>query len=186
MSRRTSRIDSRRRRESLHDPDYAGIMTEDILAAVITVSNRCSRGERVDRGGPMVAEMLKEAGYTVAPVNVIPDGTDVVESAIRAALAAGARLILTTGGTGISPQDLTPEGTERVLERQLPGLVERIRREGAEEVPTAVLSRALAGVAGRTLIVNAPGSFGGAVATAKVVIPLAPHVLDQLDGGDHV
>lgn len=160
-------------------------MTEGIPAAVITVSNRCSRGERVDRAGPMAAEMLSAAGYSVAPINVIPDGTDVVESAIRAALSAGARLIFTTGGTGISPQDLTPEGTERVLERQLPGIIDRVRHVGGDEVPTAALSRALAGVTGRSLIVNAPGSFGGATTTLEVVLALAPHVLDQLDGVDH-
>lgn len=133
----------------------------------------------------MMAETLKEAGYRVAPVNVVPDGSDVVENALRAALAAGARLILTTGGTGISPQDLTPEGTVRVIERQLPGIVERVRSAGGEEVATAVLSRAVAGVTGRALIVNAPGSFDGASTTVKVVLSLAAHVLDQLDGGDH-
>ncbi len=129
--------------------------------------------------------MLAEAGYAVAPVVLIPDGEDTVENAIRSALAQGTRVVLTTGGTGVSPRDLTPEGTARVLERQLPGVAEQIRRQDADDVPTAVLSRGLAGVAGQALVVNAPGSVGGATAAVRVILPLIQHLLDQLDGGDH-
>ncbi|QOR71470.1 MogA/MoaB family molybdenum cofactor biosynthesis protein [Ruania alkalisoli] len=160
-------------------------MSAAVPAAVITVSDRCARGERADRSGPAAAAMLAEAGYDVAPVVLIPDGQDTVESAIRSALARGTRVVLTTGGTGVSPRDLTPEGTARVLDRLLPGVAEQIRRQDADDVPTAVLSRGLAGVAGHALVVNAPGSVGGVTSAVRVLLPLIRHLLDQLDGGDH-
>lgn len=160
-------------------------------AVVVTVSDRCSRGEAEDRSGPLLVRLLEEAG--VAPVRavVVPDGADSVRDALRAALDDGARLVLTTGGTGLAPRDLTPEGTRAVVEREVPGLAEAVRGRGvAAGVPSAVLSRGVAGLArtadGRqALVVNLPGSTGGARDGAAVVLPLWPHVLGQLDGGDH-
>jgi len=160
-------------------------MTQHVAVVVITVSNRCARGEREDRSGTEAARRLSEAGYDVAPVQIIPDGAEGVSEAITAAVDAGARVVLTTGGTGISPTDRTPEGTEPVLDRTLPGVAAAIRQRDADLVPTAVLSRGLAGTRGRTLVVNAPGSQGGVTTAVDVLLPLIPHVLSQLDGGDH-
>ncbi|GAA4427679.1 MogA/MoaB family molybdenum cofactor biosynthesis protein [Georgenia halophila] len=157
-------------------------------AVVITVSDRCARGEAEDLSGPLAVRLLADAGVSAA-VMVVPDGVASVRDALRSALDGGARLVLTTGGTGISPRDLTPEGTREVLCRELPGLAEAIRTQGAAAVPTAVLSRGLAGIApghdGEALVVNAPGSPGGVRDAVAVVAPVLPHVLEQLDGGDH-
>jgi len=159
-----------------------------MLAAVITVSNRAARGERPDTGGPIAVEALEAAGWEVTTA-LVPDGAERVEAAIRAALAEGARLVVTTGGTGVSAQDLTPEGTAAVLDRALPGIAEELRRRGAQRLPAALLSRGLAGVTapqdGAALVVNLPGSPGGVRDGIPLVLELAPHVIDQLDGGDH-
>ena len=159
-----------------------------VAGAVITVSDRCARGEAEDLSGPLAARLLADAGVR-AEVVVVPDGAESVRGALRAALAGGARVVLTTGGTGISPRDLTPEGTREVLARELPGLAEAIRARGAATVPAAVLSRGLAGIAagrdGEVLVVNAPGSPGAVRDALAVLGPLLPHVLDQLAGGDH-
>lgn len=153
-------------------------------AVVVTVSDRCASGAAQDRSGPAAAALLEGAGYAVT-VRVIPDGVDEVRRALRTAIAEGARLVVTTGGTGIGPRDLTPEATLDVVDRVLPGIPEAIRAAGAAVLPTAVLSRGVAGTIGRTLVVNAPGSPGGVTDALAVVIPLVPHVLSQLDGGDH-
>jgi molybdenum cofactor synthesis domain-containing protein len=159
-----------------------------VAGAVITVSDRCARGEAEDRSGPLAAELLAGAGVR-AGVVVVPDGAESVRRALRAALADGARVVLTTGGTGVSPRDLTPEGTRDVLTRELPGLAEAIRARGAVTVPTAVLSRGLVGIArgrdGEALVLNVPGSTGGVRDAVAVLAPLLPHILDQLAGGDH-
>ncbi|SEE93082.1 MogA/MoaB family molybdenum cofactor biosynthesis protein [Ruania alba] len=160
-------------------------MAVGVPAVVITVSDRCAAGAREDRSGPAAAALLGDAGYSVAPVTVVPDGADAVEQAVRAALDQGARLVLTTGGTGIAPRDRTPEGTARVLDRELPGIAEQIRRCDADTVPTSILSRGVAGVVGVALVVNAPGSVNGVTSAVQVLLAVAPHVLDQLDGGDH-
>lgn len=153
-------------------------------AHVITVSDRSARGEREDLSGPFAVGALEADGWDVAAA-IVPDGADAVESAIRSALGDGARLVVTTGGTGVSSRDETPEGTLRVIERELPGIAEALRRVGAAKVPAAVLSRGVAGIAGAALIVNLPGSRGGVADGLPVVLSVARHVLEQLDGGDH-
>ena len=157
-----------------------------VLAAVITVSDRSAAGTRADTSGPRAVERLHEAGYRVDAPVVVPDGAEPVQLAIAQAVAAGARLVLTTGGTGVGPRDLTPEGTRPVLTKELPGIAEALRAHGARHVPTAVLSRGIAGIAGETtLVVNLPGSVRAVDEGLDVLLPLVGHVLDQLDGGDH-
>jgi molybdenum cofactor synthesis domain-containing protein len=157
-----------------------------LVAAVVVVSDRSAAGEREDRSGPVAAQKLAAAGFTVADVVVVPDGARSVEAALRSALGAGARFVVTSGGTGVGPRDLTPEGTAPVIERHLPGIAELLRREGATSVPTAVLSRGLAGVTeDGALVVNLPGSPGGVRDGIDVLLPLVGHVLDQVVGGDH-
>lgn len=151
---------------------------------VVTASNRASAGVYADKGGPLLAEGLLALGFTVDGPRVVPDG-DPVEQALREGVAAGYDVILTTGGTGISPTDRTPDATARVLDYEVPGIPQAIRAEGLAKVPTAALSRGLAGVAGRTLIVNLPGSTGGVRDGLAVLARILPHAVDQLRGGDH-
>ncbi|MEO3765582.1 MogA/MoaB family molybdenum cofactor biosynthesis protein [Streptomyces sp. B8F3] len=153
-------------------------------ALAVTVSNRAAAGVYADTGGPLLVAGLTEMGFAADGPRVVPDG-DPVEAVLREAVAAGYDVVLTTGGTGVSPTDRTPEMTARVLDRHLPGVPEAIRAYGYAKVPTAALSRGLAGVAGRTVIVNLPGSSGGVRDGLSVLARLLPHAVDQVHGGDH-
>lgn len=154
-------------------------------AAVITVSDRSAAGTRDDLAGPVAVEALRAAGFDCDAPMIIPDGAEPVRDELRRALAAGARLIVTSGGTGIAPRDRTPEGTAEVLEREIPGIPEELRRVGAAVAPGGLLSRGLAGIAGRALVVNLPGSPAAVRDGIAVVLSVAGHVLEQLDGADH-
>jgi molybdenum cofactor synthesis domain-containing protein len=160
-------------------------LPSDARAVVVTASNRASAGVYPDRSGQALADGLRDLGFAVGEPVVCPDDTAVLTTALREAVAGGADVVLTTGGTGLSPTDVTPEATRAVLEREAPGLAEAVRRYGEGAVPTSVLSRGIAGTAGRTLIVNLPGSTGGVKDGLAVLGPLLPHVVSQLRGGDH-
>ncbi|MBZ5735109.1 MogA/MoaB family molybdenum cofactor biosynthesis protein [Nocardioides sp. TRM66260-LWL] len=153
--------------------------------AVVVASNRAAAGVYEDATGPLIVDFLQAQGLEVDAPAVVPDG-DPVGDAIAAALAAGARVVLTTGGTGLTPTDRTPEATRPLLDREVPGLAEAIRAHGvAKGVPTAVLSRGLAGVAGDALVVNLPGSRGGVKDALAVLEPVLRHALEQIVGSDH-
>jgi molybdenum cofactor synthesis domain-containing protein len=154
-------------------------------ALVITVSTRAAAGVYEDRSGPVVVAELRELGFVVEDPVVVPDG-DAVGAALRAAVDAGHAVVITTGGTGLSPSDHTPEQTRSMLDREVPQVAAAIARYGVEHgVPTAALSRGIAGVAGRTLIVNLPGSSGGARDGMAVLAPVLRHAVSQVRGGDH-
>jgi molybdenum cofactor synthesis domain-containing protein len=154
-------------------------------AMVITISTRAAAGVYSDKSGPIIAAALDDLGFTVADTVIVPDG-DAVGAALRQAVAAGHAVVITTGGTGLNPRDQTPEQTRAVVDREIPQLAAAIARFGADHgVPTAVLSRGVAGVADRTLIINLPGSSGGARDGMEVLRPVLSHAVDQLRGGDH-
>jgi molybdenum cofactor synthesis domain-containing protein len=158
----------------------------DARALVLTASNRAHAGVYADRSGRALADGLVALGFDVDGPHVRPDDAGELAAVLRSAVDASFDVVLTTGGTGLSPTDVTPEATRAVLEREAPGIAEAVRRYGADHgVPTSVLSRGLAGTAGRTLIVNLPGSTGGVRDGLTVLGPLLPHVVSQLRGGDH-
>ena len=156
-----------------------------IRALAVTVSYRAAAGIYADTSGPVLAELLRSAGCETDGPVVIPDGAT-VEIALRDAVAAGYDVVVTTGGTGLTPGDLTPEMTRLVIDREIPGIGEAIRAAGvAAGIPSAMLSRGLAGLAGTTLIVNLPGSTGGVRDGMAVLQAVIAHALDQAGGGDH-
>ncbi|MBM7508922.1 molybdenum cofactor synthesis domain-containing protein [Nocardioides salarius] len=154
-------------------------------AGVVVASNRAAAGVYDDTTGPLIVAALRDLGFVVDEPVVVPDG-DPVREAIAAAVAAGARLVLTTGGTGLTPTDRTPEATRALLEREVPGIAEAIRAHGlAKGVATAMLSRGLAGVVGSCLVVNLPGSRGGVKDGLEVLAPVLVHAVEQVVGSDH-
>jgi molybdenum cofactor synthesis domain-containing protein len=156
-----------------------------VRALVVTCSNRAAAGVYADTSGPVLVEGLTALGFEVGPPLVVADGPP-VEAALRDAVDRGYDLVVTSGGTGLSPTDHTPEMTRLVLERDVPGLSEAIRAYGvANGVPAAALSRGVSGTAGRTLVVNVPGSTGGARDALTVLGPVLAHAVDQMRGGDH-
>ena len=152
-----------------------------ITAAVVTVSDSCSRGEREDKSGPAVAQLLEKLNFSVTAREVVPDDTTHIEDVLMR-LAEHVQLIVTTGGTGIALRDVTPEATRRVCDRLLDGVAERMRAEGIKKTPFAALSRGVCGVRGKTLILNLPGSPSGAVESLDAVANLLPHAIDLLSG----
>ncbi len=154
-----------------------------ISAAVLTISDSSTHGKRADASGPAVAELLKKQGFQLVPVSgkIVPDERDQIESAL-VSLAASAQLVVTTGGTGLSPRDVTPEATMAVCERLVPGLAEIMRAEGLKRTAFAPLSRAVCGTLGQSLIVNLPGNPQGAVDSLGAIMHLLPHALELLGG----
>ncbi|MFF0377441.1 MogA/MoaB family molybdenum cofactor biosynthesis protein [Actinoplanes missouriensis] len=159
-------------------------MGAPVRARVIVASNRASAGVYADTSGPRLVAGLRELGCEVGDPVVVPDG-DPVTQALREAVTDGVDVVLTSGGTGVTPTDRTPEATRGLLDFEIPGIAEAIRAYSRDRVPAAALSRGLAGVAGRTLIVNLPGSTGGAKDGLAVLGPILKHTVDQIRGGDH-
>ncbi|WP_059016860.1 MogA/MoaB family molybdenum cofactor biosynthesis protein [Mycobacterium sp. M26] len=153
-------------------------------ARVVIASTRAATGVYEDRCGPIVVDWLAERGFEVPAAVVVVDGS-AVGHALRAAISDGVDVVITSGGTGISPTDATPEATVALLDYQIPGLADAIRRSGLPKVPTSILSRGVCGVAGRTLVINLPGSTGGVRDGLSVLAEVLDHALDQLAGGDH-
>lgn len=158
--------------------------TPELTAAVITVSDSCARGERTDTSGPAVAELLRKYRFVIAGNAIVSDDQPAIENVLLSWMGK-ARLVVTTGGTGIAPRDVTPEATRAVCDRLLEGISERMRTEGAKKTPLAALSRALCGARGTSLLLNLPGSPAGAIESLQSVIEILPHALQLLEGNTH-
>jgi molybdenum cofactor synthesis domain-containing protein len=156
-----------------------------VIVAVITCSNRSAAGQRADESGRLLADWLAQSGHAPLEPVIVPDDVAAIQAAVRAAIAAGASLVLTTGGTGLTPGDVTPEAVAPMLERPVPGIAEALRLAARDRVPTSVLSRGVAGTIGAALVVTLPGSPGGVRDGIAVLSPLIGHAVDQLRGGDH-
>jgi molybdenum cofactor synthesis domain-containing protein len=163
--------------------DRAPGLPADATARVVTVSDRSATGKRPDASGPILVEALQALGFAVTEPVVVPDEQPAIEAALRA--AAGVDLVVTTGGTGLGPRDVTPEATRRVVDRLAPGISEAIRAHRRDELPVTMLSRGICGVAGTTLVVNLPGSTGGVRDGVAVLRAVVGHAVAQLRGGDH-
>ncbi len=159
------------------------IVSTPFQAFVITVSDSCSRGDRVDLSGPAVCALLAESGFSLRGSRIIPDEQPVIEKALREAARDGG-LVVTTGGTGLTARDVTPEATAAVCSRLIDGLSEQMRAEGRKETPFAVLSRGICGLLGGALVVNLPGSPRGAETSLRAVLPVLPHALRLLADAD--
>lgn len=153
-----------------------------IHAGVITVSTKGARGERADESGPAMHEMLIAAGHNVVHIALVPDEVEAIATAILAAVHARANVVLTTGGTGLSPNDVTPEATRRVIDREIPGIAEALRSRSLEKTAHGMLSRGVAGAVGATLVVNLPGSPRAVRESLEVLLPVLPHAVELLAG----
>ena len=153
-----------------------------VRAAAITVSTKGAAGERVDDSGPAIRDALAAAGHEVVHPGRVPDDAPRIATAILDAIHAGANVVITTGGTGLSPNDVTPEATRRVIDREIPGIAEALRGRSLEKTPHAMLSRGVAGAAGATLVVNLPGSPKAVRESMEVLLPVLPHAVELLAG----
>jgi molybdenum cofactor synthesis domain-containing protein len=156
-----------------------------VNAAVITCSNRSASGERPDESGELLTALLTQAGHEVSFRRIVPDDADTIRDAVLSAVQDGASLVLTTGGTGLTPTDVTPEAVRPLLDREIPGIAEALRLASRDRVPTSVLSRGVAGVVGSALVITLPGSPGGVRDALALLAPLVQHAVDQIAGGDH-
>ena len=157
-------------------------MSQNLRAAVITVSDSAFQGRRRDESGPALSELLQQNGWTVVHTQIVADDISVIAATFRELSAREIEGIFTTGGTGISSRDVTPEATRKVITRELPGLGEQMRRAGQQSTPYAILSRSLAGICGKSLLVNLPGSPRGAVDSLRSILDVLPHAVDLIAG----
>jgi molybdenum cofactor synthesis domain-containing protein len=151
-------------------------------AHVITVSDRATAGTMKDESGPALVERLKREKFEISGPEVVPDEKDRITEAIAAAVVSGVEMVITTGGTGLGPRDVTPQATAALLDYEVPGLAEAMRRAGASSTPMSALSRGMAGVRGRTLVINVPGSVRGATESLEAVMPVLAHAIRLLHG----
>lgn len=154
--------------------------------AVVTCSTRSAAGTRPDTSGQILVNGLQDSGHAIAFRSVVPDDIPSIQAALHQAIAAGAAAIFITGGTGLTPNDVTPEAVKPLLDKEIPGIAEALRSSARDRVPTSILSRGVAGLVGTVLVVTLPGSPGGARDGLEVVLPILNHAIEQVAGGDHV